>query len=614
MKMRNCAPAQCRPMPVPKAKANRRGRDAVRVGWREWVARGLLVVLSPLVLLAGVEGVLRIFGYGYPVTFFLRPSPGGDYLTNERFAWRFFSKSTDLKPLSAWLPARKAPGTIRLCILGGSAAMGTPDPAFSFGRILGVELRREFPARRFEVLNAAMRGIDSDVVRVIARECARHQVDCFIVYMGNNDVIGLHGPNPGSPGWTQSLALIRCMDWFRGTRVGELFESMLEAVSPKAPKQDMNYFRAHSLRADDWRRDRNREDFRANLEDIVEAGLHAGAKVILATLGANLKDFPPLESLHRRNLPAQDKARWDRAYQRGSQLAADGLFRDALVSYRKAEAIDDHFADLHFRMAQCCLARGDVVRARKHYSLARDWDAMQFRTDTPMNDVIREVAARYQGRGVFLVDAEKAFARGALCDSGIPGRRLFIDHVHPTFAGYYVLASAIYGRLVSALAPVLGAPAPGRIPTRQECAEALAYTRFDEVNVIAAATRLTAGPPFLDQLDHAQRQAAAEAASQKALAEFNLPEAEQCLEEYREALRRRPDDWLLHYNFAVLCQSLHLFPETAAQFRFVAKEFPQIERFRLLLAAAQQRINEPPLVPAGDLTGSKSQFEANDRN
>jgi hypothetical protein len=37
---------------------------------------------------------------------------------------------------------------------------------------------------QFEVMNAAMRGINSHVIRVVAQECAKHEVDVFIIYMG----------------------------------------------------------------------------------------------------------------------------------------------------------------------------------------------------------------------------------------------------------------------------------------------------------------------------------------------------------------------------------------------------------------------------------------------
>jgi hypothetical protein len=99
----------------------------------------------------------------------------------------------------------------------------------------------------------------------------------------NNEVVGIHGPNPGSPPWAQSLALIRAGHWVRTTKLGQLLSNALGSSSERRP-QDMAYFRAHRLPADDPRRDKNRENFRENLEEILQNARTSGAKVILCTV------------------------------------------------------------------------------------------------------------------------------------------------------------------------------------------------------------------------------------------------------------------------------------------------------------------------------------------
>jgi len=66
----------------------------------------------------------------------------------------------------------------------------------------------------------------------------------------------------------------------------------------------------------------------------------------------------------------------------------------AVASFEKALAIDDHYAELHFRVARCRLALGETDAARNAFSLARDWDALQFRADSRINEIIRHVAGR----------------------------------------------------------------------------------------------------------------------------------------------------------------------------------------------------------------------------
>ena len=158
-----------KPKPIQPAKApgpaqstgpSSTKRESGPCGTTLWLLRIGLLVFTPLVALLLAEGALRLSGFGYPTSFFVQSGSEGGYVTNEKFGWQFFSKKTPLKPFLFTLPARKPAGTLRVCILGESVAMGTPDPAFAFGRILEGILRRRHPEVHVEVMNAAMRGID----------------------------------------------------------------------------------------------------------------------------------------------------------------------------------------------------------------------------------------------------------------------------------------------------------------------------------------------------------------------------------------------------------------------------------------------------------------------
>jgi tetratricopeptide (TPR) repeat protein len=125
----------------------------------------------------------------------------------------------------------------------------------------------------------------------------------------------------------------------------------------------------------------------------------------------NLKDFPPLASLHRRDLTSEQQARWEAGYNAGVDLEGKGRYSEALEQYLATAQVDDHFADLHFRMARCYSALQDWPRAKEHFALARDWDAMQFRTDGPLNQVIRQVAEVHKQDDVALLDVERVSPR-----------------------------------------------------------------------------------------------------------------------------------------------------------------------------------------------------------
>ena len=164
---------------------------------RTWAFRLTAALVVPCFLLAAVEAVLRLGGFGYPTDFFV-PSGNDRFLTtNRKFCWQYYDPAIATEPHPLLMASQKAPGTRRIFVLGESAAEGTPDPAFGFARILGILLAREYPQTRCEVVNAAVRGVNSHIILPIARACTGEDPDLFILYMGNNEAVGLHAPVPG---------------------------------------------------------------------------------------------------------------------------------------------------------------------------------------------------------------------------------------------------------------------------------------------------------------------------------------------------------------------------------------------------------------------------------
>jgi tetratricopeptide (TPR) repeat protein len=551
-----------------------------------------LALLFPLAMLALVEGALRLGGYGHSTRFFESHEDGVSLCTNPQFAWSFYSRETSTAPTPMKISVGKTPGTFRIFVLGESAAAGTPDPAYSFSRILALMLQRQYPSNRFEVINAAMRGINSHIVRHIARECAALSPDLFIVYMGNNELIGLHAPAPDGFNFTAHLRLLRLGDAIKATRLAQLVGAFIRGVGKKAERkmQDMEYLRGQRLALVNPRRQSAYENFQVNLEDICEVAERTGAQTVLASVGVNLRDFPPLGSLHRPNLTSASPADFEQTYSQGVAAESRRQTNEALAQFEMAVRLDPHFAELHFRAARCYEAAGKLDLARQHYSLARDWDALQFRADSRINETIRLAAERRRSRGVLFADAAAAFATGPLAENGVPGRRLFNDHVHLTFDGDYQLARVLLNSVGTALRLGPGSATP---PTRDECANALAFTPVDEMNVLAAMAQQTSKPPFLDQLEHAQRQAESDGRVRDRLSRTTMADFEQAATVYRATIARHPDDWMLHYNFGNLFSQFGQHTNAAAEYEFVVKRLPRQRMFRLNLGNALLQSGRP---------------------
>jgi len=538
------------------------------------------------------EGGLRLFGYGDPTGFCLRARHSSLFVENEAFLWQFYSKKTNLRPNPFAVAVPKPAGVIRILVLGESAAAGTPDPAFNFGRILERMLRDRFPRSTFEVINGAMRGVNSHILLPAARDgCARLAPDLAVVCMGNNEAVGLYAPGPGSGGLLRFPRLLRLLQWVRSTRLGQLMEPFLAGLAREgvaADKQDDEFFQRHRVAADDPRRMAVCDNFRRNLADLCRAARRAGAQVLLMTVPVNLKDFPPLGSLHRAGLSDPDLLGWQSALHAGVELEAAGRHAGAMTNYQAALALDDHFAELHFRQGRCALALGQDERARREFSLACDWDALPFRADSRLNGIIRQTANRLKDPAVRLVDTERALAESDPEERRIPGERLFNDHVHPSFDGDYLLARTLFPAVCDALGALLGpASSPARpVLSRDECAARLAFTRLDEARIGGDMLEVTAYPPFTAQLEHAPRQTEAGQRVRARFGQMTSTDLEAAAAIYRAAMARFPEDWWLPYNLARLRFRARDYPAAIEQFAAARRLLPHWPSIGLGLSAA----------------------------
>jgi tetratricopeptide (TPR) repeat protein len=525
---------------------------------RRWFR--ILALLLPLALLGLAEMGLRLGGYGYPTSYFLPSQAGGRpvFIENQQFTRRFFPPGLARSPQPVLLPAAKPPQTCRIFLLGESAAMGDPAPAYGVGRILEVLLRERYPGQSFEVVNVAITAINSHVARKIALDCARRAGDVWIVYLGHNEVIGPFGAGTVFSAQAPNRAVIRAQLAFKSLRLGQLVDDLKYRIAPPAELpsswEGMEMFLRQQIRADDPRLARVYAHFAANLADILETGKKSGARLLLSTVVSNLKDCPPFASVHRPGLNAAELESWNRHYQAGMAEEAATNTAAALAAYQEAARIDDTYAELAFRRGRCFWTEARYAEACLSFERAHDLDALRFRADSKINTVIREAARAQAGPGFKFVDAVEGIAQES--PHGIAGRELLYEHVHLNFEGNYRLARLFAEQLQDLLpASITGAAAKARpwLEVRA-CARRLAWTDWDRYQVADEMVKRLEQPPFTTQLDHparlqAWRQLRAElepAARPKAL----TPAAGI----YQEALRQSPADWVLHERLGQLLE------------------------------------------------------------
>ncbi|MBI4328220.1 MAG: tetratricopeptide repeat protein [Chloroflexi bacterium] len=523
----------------------------------------LAMTVMPLLSLGALEAGLRVFGYGFPVGFFLK----GRFLDktvvveNEKFGRRFFPPSLARTPQPLLLPAQKPAGSYRIFVLGESAAMGDPEPAFGMARMLETLLRARYPGARFEVVNAAMTAINSHSILPIARDCAKLKGDLWIVYTGNNEVIGPFGSGTLFGPQAPSLALIRARLALQATKTGQLLEDLMRyfglAGAQPGSWEGMEMFMEQRVRADDPRMAVVYHHFQSNLEAILQAGKRAGVDLILCTVGVNLRDSPPFASQHGRPLTKAENVKWEKAYQAGIKLEREQEFTKAGQHYEAAERIDADFAELQFRLGRCLEGSGRPADARQHYERACDLDTLRFRADSRINGIIRQTAARAiagKADAVRLVDAQAILARHSL--HGLPGNELFFEHVHLNFAGNYLLGRALAEQVATLLPKEISERRQAEADwlSEADCAERLACTAWDRYQVLAEMQRRMVEPPFTNQLNQQERQQRLRLEMAALLKDMRAQLAEM-KEQYRHALALNPADWVLRDNFGKMLRA-----------------------------------------------------------
>jgi tetratricopeptide (TPR) repeat protein len=562
----------------------------------------MTVVLAPLLVLGGLELFLRLVGVGHSTAFTVPCEVEGKAAAcpNPDFPLRFFPPALARQPLPFVIPAEKGPRTIRVVVLGESAAQGDPEPSFGMARFLQAMLEEAVPGARVEVVNAGLVAINSHALVPMARDLARRAPDVVVVYAGNNEVVGPFGPGTVLTGRPPGLGLVRLSLAIGTTRIGQLL-GRLGRQGKDIPTEwrGMELFLDHQVRADDPAMDLVYRGFARNLSDVVAAFRERGARVVVSTVGTRLRDFAPFASAHRAGLDAAALARFQEAVARGDAAEHAQTPVAALTAYREAEAIDSGHAELQYRIGRAALAAGDEARARDGLARARDLDTLRFRADGRLVQLTAEVA-RAAGSGVELVDGATALA--AASPHGLPGPELFWEHAHLTPRGNEVLARALLPAVVRALPASFGARNAAQA-SHEGVARRLALTGYNEYLIAKEVLRRLDHPPFTGQVDHVLQVAQVSRARDEGANEpFEETEAG-----YQAALSLAPEDPWLHWNHAILLDNRDVFlarqgepdrgraiPEYLRFLRWV----PQSREGRLRLAEAYARLGRIDLAEA----------------
>ncbi len=612
--------------PLPSRKTAPPARPPARL----WFFRAFTALVIPALLILVLEGGLHLAGIGRPTGFLIPDRKPGYLRTNPDFLSRFLPENFGLRPLNYRVAAHKPANTVRIVVLGESAAQGVPVPAFAFAPQLRAQLRARYPGKDIEVINTGGVAINSHVVYQIARDLAQYSPDLFVVYLGNNEVVGPYGPGCTYLSDMRPLWMIRLGVWVRITRTGQVVAATMARIASwkKRPPEwgGMAMFVDNAVRGDDPRLPAVYQNFEANLRDIVRVANNAGAQTLLCTVVSNLKDSPPFLSLHSPGMTESAMAAWQQAFDRGRLAWLLGEQDAARTALQEARRIDPQYADTAYLLGKVELQSGNVAAARRLFLDAALWDGLRFRPDPRINEITRQVAQE-SGPQVSLVDAALLMGSDPKSTGPIAGGELLFEHVHFNWEGNFQTARLLAQGAETALQfspadqrPWLDSPA---------AAAALAYTPYEHLGVLQRIADIMRNPPFSNQLSYFEDQARLAREISRAAAVFSQPATQRAARIVAEAaMVADPDNPALAGIAEGIATELNDLPGALQQARRAAEllpadavqqtgqasllaqlgQFPEAEQ--LLQEAAKQSADPDKLAPSlAALYARKKQFE-----
>jgi len=376
----------------------------------------ILTILIPCVLFISTELILRLINYGGDLRLFIDGPPGYEqyYRCNLNVARRYFTVQSSIPTPPHQIFLRKKPKNgYRIFVLGESSAAGFPYSANgSFPNILWRALSETFPDKYIEVINLSLSAINSYTLLDFVDEIVKQSPDLILIYTGHNEYYGALGV-----GSSQSLGPIRgliklyltlnslrtflllrdVIGWFRlkissivygGSVIkpsATLMETMVaEQIIPyKGPLYEIG-----------------KKQFFENMSAILEKLSRNRVPVIISELVSNMRDQPPFISVE------------------------DSVYGSAEKAYKMAQELE---------------RKKDFENARRYYLLAKDLDALRFRAPEEFNEIIRNLAAKYNQICIHMLSEFEKYS-----SNGIIGRNLIHEHLHPTKEGFCLMAKKFY--------------------------------------------------------------------------------------------------------------------------------------------------------------------------
>ena len=338
---------------------------------------------------------------------------------------------------------------LKFLIIGESSGRGEPyHPWLSVGQIVAWRLEPVFPGRPIQVDIWATGGATLEMMHGRLASLT-YRPDALMVYVGHNEFQARFAWMRDVNYYVDSdlktrTRLYSSVEWVKKlSPLSRLIEESrqrqeVDAIPPRTVTRELvdrpvcTAAEAAAIRA----------DFESRLEAIASYCDSIGSLPIFVIPPSNDAGFDPSRSILVPETTRDQRIAFARAVSRARALEAKDRTQ-AIRIYRELVQSHPEFAETHYRLARLLEQTGCWVEALRHYTSARESDAMPLRCPQPLRNAYRAVAARHPG--LILVDGPEVLA--AKSSHRIVGDRFFHDAQHPNMRGYAALAEDLLNQL-----------------------------------------------------------------------------------------------------------------------------------------------------------------------
>lgn len=476
-----------------------------------------IALVIPIIVLMGIEGILRISGYGSSHDLFIPVPNQPTYIQpNPDVIQRYFP-SPEAAPNVAidtqFFLAQKPQNTLRIVAMGGSSSAGFPYGRFGApAGILQHRLKGLYPEQKIEVINVSMSSINTYMLRDFVDEVLDIQPDAIYMYAGHNEYLGVMGVGSSYQGLGShglNLLYLSLKEW----RIVQLMQAVILALLDNQAHESAtantrtvmaSIAKNQSIAFESPAYMAGINQFSDNLKHIVTQFDSVGLPVFLSTIASNDRDQAPFNSTYTLPTAAANELDSDTTSLTQLQSLYQQHSYHALVNYRYGQAL---LNTLPLQQST------NLTKAKQYLTTARNLDGLRFRAPEHFNAIITDIAQQHPN--VHLVAGKEALIEAST--DGVIGNELMLEHLHPNAKGYTLLAhSALKAMIEQGFLP--------QAPYTQTQAIAQQHSQISAADIIFAQHKinnLTSDYPFTASPQPVPRLIATEPAEQIGLARIN---------------------------------------------------------------------------------------------